>query len=198
MSNSSNSTEAGARGRRGLLAIDLAGVMLCLVLLGAWYMLRVEPLREARAHRNALVAELEPRLVKLDALHAQSSAQQSTLNSVGQQIVQGELQLRPVDQINQRLAALTSAARNHGLRLDEVKPGAPRAMQWFMTVPLRITGSGEYPQISDFLHRLPSRFPDVAVVGFEVREEPEAIDKTPRFVLNLVWYAAPRPGMGQN
>lgn len=180
-----------------LLTADAAGLCICLALAGVWYARTIAPLQEARAARNALVAELEPRIQKRGDLVQQTRVQQQTLAGVGQQIAQGELQLRNVDQINHRLAELTSIAAQYGLRLEEVRPAAPVAMQWFITVPIRLSGTGKYPRIGAFLHALPTEFPDVAVVGFEVRGEPEADDREPRFVLSLVWYAAPRTGGGQ-
>lgn len=186
------SRTAGRPGTRGLARIDAAGVAMCLALVAVWYTLSLEPLRQARAERNALDAELQPRLAKAGALKMQSQSQQNTLAAVGDQIAQGELQLRNIDQINQRLADITAAAGDFHLRLEEVRPGTPVAMQWFITMPIKLTGTGEYPDLGTFLHALPTRFPDVAVVGFEVRGEPEAHEKKPRFVLNLVWYAAPR------
>jgi Tfp pilus assembly protein PilO len=178
-----------------LLMVHLAGVLTCVLMAAAWYMLTVAPLQDARAARQSLWEELQPRLEKVGTLKYQARNQQRTLAAVGEQIAQGELQLRSVDQINQRIADITAAAGSFKLRLEEVKPGTPAAMQWFMNVPIKLSGAGEYPDLGAFLHALPSSFPDVAVVGFHVRGEPESIDKTPRFELNLVWYAAPRlPG----
>jgi Tfp pilus assembly protein PilO len=187
------SADAKAPRRSGsLLIIHLAGVATCLLMAGAWHTLTLAPLKEARESRQALWDALQPRLEKAASLEQHVRAQQRTLAAVGEQIASGDLQLRSVDYINQRIADITAAAGAFKLRLEEVRPGTPAAMQWFMNVPIRLSGSGEYPDLGSFLHALPAAFPDVAVVGFQVRGEPEAIDKTPRFELNLVWYAAPR------
>lgn len=188
---------SGVTRLRRITMVDACGLTVCLALAAAWYNFSAAPLREARAERNALKATLEPRLERVTSLEAQARSQQRTLASVGEQIARGELQLRNVDQINQRLADLTSAAAQFNLQLEEVKPGAQVPMHWFITMPIRLTGSGEYPDLGAFLHGLPVMLPDVAVVGFEVRGEPEALDKPPRFVLNLVWYAAPRLAVPQ-
>jgi Tfp pilus assembly protein PilO len=184
--------------RRRLATVDIAGLLVCILVLAGWYGLSIAPLRDARAQRNALLAELHPRREKLAEMHTQARSQETTLASVRGQILEGQLQLLPVDKVNRRLADITAAAREHGLRLDEIRPGEPAATRWFMTVPMRLLGSGDYPDIGAFLHWLPSSFPDVAVVAFEIRGEPESLDKAPRFVLNLVWYAAPSGAQGQN
>jgi Tfp pilus assembly protein PilO len=183
---------APRRARPSLLSINLAGAATCALMTAGWYLISLAPQQEARAQRQDLWEQLQPRLDKIGTLENQVLADRLLLSAVGEQIARGELQLRSIEQINQRIADITAAAGGHGLRLDEVKPGTPGTTHWFMTVPVRLSGSGDYPRLAAFLHALPTLFPDVAVTGFQIRGEPEAVDKPPRFELNLVWYAAPR------
>jgi Tfp pilus assembly protein PilO len=174
-----------------LWQIDTIGLGVCAALAGLWYCAGVHPVSEAAASREVLQTELAERDAKLDGLMASRAAHQRLATKLSDQIEAGSVQLKPVEHVNARIAELNALAVRHGLRIDEVRPGAPATLPRFITVPIRLAGTGNYAECSQFLHTLRSDLRDMGVAGFELRGEPEAPDKPPSFAFTLLWYAAP-------
>ena len=174
-----------------LWQIDALGLGVCAALGALWYFAGLQPVSQAAASRETLEAQLTERDTRLSELFASRSTHQRAAASLEEKIHAGSVNLRPVGDVNTRVAELNTLAVRHHLRIDEVRPGAPLTLQRYVTVPIRLGGRGTYAECSRFLHALRTELRDMGVAGFDLRGEPEAPDKPPTFVFTLVWYAAP-------
>jgi Tfp pilus assembly protein PilO len=171
--------------------IDVAGLGLCAMLATLWYYAGVRPLSEAAASREVLQGELAARDARYDeAVRARSEQQQKAID-LQKQIDSDSIRLLTLDQLNARIAALNTLAKSYGLRIDEVRPASPVILPRYTTVAIHLAGAGTYADGARFLHALRTDLRDTGIVGFELRGEPEAPDKTPTFSFHLLWYAAP-------
>jgi Tfp pilus assembly protein PilO len=176
-----------------LWQIDAAGAVMVCAFAGIWYVAGLRPLNEARAAREAMETELS-----LEQSVAQDKAklivtQERILQKVGNDLASTALRIQDPDQINQHVSALERAAARAGLRVDEIKPSAAVSMSRFTTVPIRISGVGEFGAVTSFFKALRADYRDTGVTGFNLKIQDG--DQGPgelRFELDLVWYAAPR------
>jgi Tfp pilus assembly protein PilO len=177
--------------RLTILQIDGLGVAIGAVLAAVWYFAGLEPLSQARADRRSALSTLEERSREASGLSATKSEQERALAATRASLENGVVRLDSAEKINDRVGRLTELARETGLRLDQIKPGAGTASTRFTTVPIRVSGTGRYPGFSEFLHRLHSQFPDIGLATLNLIGEPEMGDRDARFAFDLVWYAAP-------
>jgi hypothetical protein len=110
---------------------------------------------------------------------------------VEQRLVESPLRLQPVSAVNQRLALITELASEQKLKLNEIQPGKAVHGNHYDTVPILITGSGNYRTVAAFLHRLHTTFPDTGVSAFSLSGSPATPDAAATFRFSLAWYAAP-------
>jgi Tfp pilus assembly protein PilO len=174
-----------------LWQIDAVGLGVCAALGAVWYFAGLQPVSQAAASRETLEAQLSERDTRLSELFSSRSTHQRTVTVLEEKIQAGSVNLRPVDDVNTRISELNTLAVRHDLRIDEVRPGAPVTLPRYVTVPIRLAGTGSYAECSRFMHALRSELRDIGVAGFDLRGEPEAPDKPPTFAFTLVWYAAP-------
>jgi Tfp pilus assembly protein PilO len=176
---------------RSFWQIDAVGIGACLAACAAWYFLGLRPLSEAKEHRIALSAELTARQGRLADLEKSLAAERGRLARLASSVSDGQVQLKTLESLNERLASLGELASECDLRVDEIKPGSAAPLRHYTAVPIRLAGTGAFPQAAIFFHSLQERFRDVGVAGFDLKGEPEATDKPPTFSIQLLWYAAP-------
>lgn len=170
---------------------DAAGVALCAVLTGVFYVAGLEPLERIRAAEAAGRDAAEAVGMKADAARAQLRAAEMKLAQVRRAIAASPLRLAGSDHLNSRVAELSRLARENGLEIDEIRPGTPVGETWFTRVPIRIAGNGPYRACLLFLHRLHETFPDTGLSAIELRGDPSPADTPALFTFDLVWFAAP-------
>ncbi len=105
------------------------------------------------------------------------------------------IRLESARNVNQRIASLTTLAAGTGLNVDEVLPGQAKRSTRFDSVPVRMNGTGSYPNCVAFLCKLTKTFPDTSVGSFELAGDPERPGSPARFHLDLVWYAEAEPAV---
>ncbi len=180
-----------------LWQVDAAGAAIVCIAAGAWYFAGVEPLGRVRAEQETMQTELAAQRELSHAKAKQAAKQDQSLKKLREQIGSSNVHLQRVDAMNARVSALTTAAGEANLRVDEIKPSSPTMRPRFTVVPIRISGGGDYGAVMAFFGALRSRFEDTGVSGFSLdRVEASAESKGGdaeelRFVLDLVWYAAP-------
>jgi Tfp pilus assembly protein PilO len=159
---------------------------------GGAYVAGLRPLMDRRAANVALDQELETRGERARAMAASLEAGRRELAEAKDALECQPLRLKPADQINLRLAAVTRVAGECGMTIDEVQPGAPADSPHYQTVPLRMVGSGSYPACAEFLHALRAQFPDTAIRSFDSLNKNPAMDAPEAtFRFELTWFAAP-------
>jgi len=106
------------------------------------------------------------------------------------ELAQRKVRLRPISQVNRRVADLTSLVDRCGLvtgsvQLGKIGPGPKCAV-----MPLHLSARGSYQACQEFLHGLVEPFSDFAVAGFEIQGDPQRPGLPARFEIDLYWYAA--------
>ncbi|MDX2146471.1 MAG: type 4a pilus biogenesis protein PilO [Planctomycetota bacterium] len=168
------------------LAIDALGLGTILTLSALAYFTLIAPAWSAQQleHRTRLQVDqardqLASESLRLRAVKAELDRAQAALDDQG-------LQLRPIEEQNEHLARLLSAAEAGKLNIAQLTPGAVQANALFKSVPLSMSGSSSFQEFVSFLATLRSEFPDTGVASARVRNT----DGRAEFSLELVWYAA--------
>jgi len=175
--------------------IDSVGIALLLVVFAAAYALGVHPALDRRAaaaldratliteHANAKAAELA--LLDAQARRDAIVARQGT-----------QLVLEKAEQTNSRISRLTALAAAEMIAIQQLTPGAPTREPGkpFISVPIRVQGTGEFAHCVSFLARLREEHQDIAVPTANLVIAQPASENQPArldITLDLVWYAAP-------
>lgn len=170
--------------------IDAAGIGVCVLLLGAGYMVGLGP----RLHERARAAEWRDQLERGRTELARLTDERHALLTREARLVQDlracDVKTQSVRELNRRVQGLVSEAGACGLQISECAPGTPAAHDKFTLVPIKLRGTGSYEGVSGFLARLHASFPDTAVVSLSVATDVPG-ESTPEFSVELAWYAAP-------
>lgn len=181
--------------RLSIWQIDAIGLGVCAALAALWYFAGLQPLSEAKAARAALGSTVVERGQEAQRLRTLVADIDKQIVAVQAELDSGSIHLVPADGLNERVADLTRLAHEQGLRLDQIRPGAPVALPRFSKVPIQVAGAGTSADCARFLSAVHARYPDVGVAAMDIRGEPEMPERGTRFVLDLVWYAAPDAGI---
>jgi Tfp pilus assembly protein PilO len=176
---------------RPLWQIDAVGAATCAALAGVWALAGLSPLTEAKAERERAEASLRQLREECDQLARSEGQQDRELLALRQRLETAPMRLCPVEAVNQRVSDLAALAAEHGLRIDEIKPGSPEAGKQFVRVPIKMAGAGSYEALAGYLHAINKRFQDTGVARLDLRGEPEAMDRPARYSVELTWHALP-------
>lgn len=172
----------------------LAAVIgVCLGLTAAAYAFGVAPLLQHRDDSEAARRELGQRRDEATRLASSVADLQRELSEAKAEMERASLRLQPATLVNQRLEAIARLARDCGLALDEMRPGAPADATHYQTVPIRIVGVGAYPACAKFLRQLRITFGDMGVRTFSASNNGSGPSAMPSATLHaeLVWFTEP-------
>ncbi len=172
--------------------IDVFGVVLCIALASVLYLLVIRPLKETRASQENAREELVLNREKAMALEAAMRQLKVALEETHGDMAQTHANLRPMPQMNQRMAELTQLVGDCQLGVDNIQIGKVSYGPQYGTVPVDITGRGPYTQCVMFLQKLRQDFRDFTLSGMEISGTPASTDDVERFRFKLVWFSAPR------
>jgi len=113
------------------------------------------------------------------------------LNKVRTALDASSLTLQTAAFRNERLARLTELAADHDLSVNGVLTTDVVRDERYDMVPIRVEGTGSFPDFVRFLHDLNGRFRDTGVKAFELRGNPGRHSTEAFFRFEMVWYAAP-------
>jgi len=154
------------------------------------YLVGIRPLIEQRS----LLAGQRQKLAVQRAESSKLEASMSTLKEqsvvVQEELAQSEIELESADQINRRIAELTTLLGDCTLELDDVQTGNIFTGPKCDLVPISMAGRGGYKQCAAFLHKLCRTFPDVSVARFDLSGNPAKPKELGTFRFELLWYAA--------
>jgi hypothetical protein len=191
--NAATGGAAGAAARSGLWMFDAAGICACAVATLVAYAGALAPVMRAQERTRAQEAELAGLRDDLARADAELRQTDTTLDRALTN-EHGALTLKPVGEINQRLAALTGLATELELSIQEVQPGTPVPGPRFDVVPIHIGGSGRFSGCVAFMHRIRQEFRDIGISGFHLSGNPAEPTAPTGLVLDLAWCAAPAAG----
>jgi hypothetical protein len=181
-------------GGGNLWKVDAGGLAVLLAISAAAYFLGVLPVLERHAHADAQVLELTEARQKAQDSEKLLEATRKQLAAAKAEFTASPLQLQPLGQLNQRLAAVADIAARSGATLDDVQPGKAVLLPRLDTQPVRVTGIASFPSFTGLLHRIRDELPDSAVDNFDLTiTNPTGVGANAKFDFDLVWYARPSP-----
>jgi len=175
--------------------IDSIGIALVLVIVGGTYVLGIHPTLDRRAAARQDAQTLATERAGAAAAAEELRTAEKALDAA--QLLQSTaLVLEQADQVNARIASLTSLATAESITIEQLTPGTAQAEPGrpFRRVPLRVQGSGAFAECIAFLARLRAEHRDIAVPGVNLSISQPASENQPArlsMTLDLVWYAAP-------
>ena len=181
---------------RPLWQIDALGAAVVCLAAGLWYFAGLQPLSDARAAREELEQKVTMQQEVAQERTRLAETQERQLKKIKEDIATSSINLLAVEKINSHVSELTRAAGDSGLRVDEIKPSQPVALTRFTTVPIRLSGGGDYRSVTGFFRTLRRSHRDTGITGFKLQSQGAAgVPDSPelRFEVDLVWYAGPRP-----
>ena len=170
--------------------VDLTGAGICLAATLAFYFIGIQPM----LHRYTDLASQESTLKAHEqiALNLGTSLKifRKKLVVTRQTLSDSPFQLKSSADVNMRIDKITTLAKECGLKLDELRPDSPTTGPRYETVPIYLTGIGNYRTCVALLHRLRRTFPDTTITSFELAGNPSNPKAAARFRISLLWYAA--------
>ncbi len=177
--------------RTSLLPINAAALGILAAVTAAGWFIGVQPVLRARAAQEALNAQADTRLAELTLAQHEQRLLAESLEEAHRVLDNVTVQLVSSRRLNERVAALTSLAREHGLQLDEIKPGATTREELFDLVEIRLSGQASYPASAAFFGALHTAYPDTEVSSFRLAARGAGELPADSFQFTLLWYAAP-------
>lgn len=176
------------------LRIDLAGIVACLILTGATYLVGARPLLASRDERDSRNVAFANAVEQANTLIGSTRGLRTQLSTAQMALAKIQIPLQPSTSINQRIAELTSLAGECKLEMQSIQPGTVASTPRFAQIPIQVAGTGSYRTCADFLHRLREQFPDTAVRAFELSVSPGDPTAETSFNVQLTWYVQPAAG----
>jgi Tfp pilus assembly protein PilO len=157
--------------------------------LGA-YAIGVRPMLDERARERTQRETLKGQRGRASDLAATVADLQHQLHDAKSVLARSPVRLQPAALVNQRLEALARLAGECRVQLDEMRPGVPVDSTHYQTVPIRIVGTGRYPDYAMFLRKLRGTFGDMGVRSFNATNLGGGQPELPvaAFQAELVWF----------
>ncbi len=181
-----------------LWIVDVIALGLCLIITLGVAMGIVKPMLSKRAAQTQQREQLANEEQKCSRLSAAVLSMRKRTNTLQHELDTGAVQLDPANEINQKIAQLTTLLGDCDLELEDIQTLTPMPHRRCDLVPIRIVGLGGYTESSRFLEQLHQNLPDVAICHFKLAGAP-AVAATPgQFAFDLCWFAAPSGGQNIN
>jgi Tfp pilus assembly protein PilO len=174
-----------------LRTIDAAGLAVCVALTVGAYFVAVQPMLDRRSEIDTQRAQVDAERQAAALTAAKLAELRQHAARVEQAVASNPLRLQPMTQLNTWLAMIADLATKTGVQLDQLEPGAPVRAEHYVTVPIRLSGRGDYAASTRFLHQLHEAMPDTAVESMELAGHPRTPDQPATFRFSLLWHASP-------
>jgi Tfp pilus assembly protein PilO len=171
--------------------VDACGAAALALLTLAVYLGGVAPLKAAAQQAQVQRALLAERREELDAAEKQCRELSDGLTRVDAELNRRATRLERGTQINVRVQHITELAEAAGLNVTSMTPGQEVPGKRFGRVPIKLTGTGDYPSFGAFVAALHAQYRDIQVVGFKLSGRPASPDSGLTFESDLTWYTAP-------
>lgn len=175
--------------------VDLAacGVLLAIAAAAFWFGIR--PVFDAEEEQRLLGEQLAASRSELESTQAEYQRVRSTIEAARERLQRSAVVLHQADELMARQEQVSRTLVEGGLRLEQLVVGTAVPGELLDTIPLHITGSGDFPDAVAIMHELRARFPDMAITSFQLAGGGAAAGRsekaaTVRFVLDIAWYTA--------
>lgn len=177
--------------------LDAAALLACALVTLLMYVVLIRPVVNAQNEYARLLPERSEKEQTLRTAQASLNTMREQLESAREQVEQLPLRLESSAQVNTRLARLAEMAAEAGLELHEMRPSEVWAGDRYDTVPIVLSGSGNYRNVTTFMRNVHEQFADTAVVGFDLSSG-GATKGQATFGVGLAWYTMPAMGFVEN
>ena len=168
--------------------VEIMGVGLFGLFSLAAFFIVVRPISHAAIARDAAQSELADQRTLAAQIEDVCKQLKREVGLVQQARETSWVHLEPVKLLNARMAQIINVAVAQNLVIDESRSRDVESGEQFQTIPINVSGTGNYSDCAAFLHELHERLHDVRVTAFELSDNPSS---PAQFQFDLVWYAAP-------
>jgi Tfp pilus assembly protein PilO len=171
--------------------LDVVGTVLAVGVTVAAYFLGIRPLVESRSRLTERGRQLEVLERQATALEKVLAGRRRRLETVDRALASDSLRLRPVSDLNRRLAEVSALATDCGFQIADCQTGTVAAGAHYGALPITLDGRGTYRTCTQFLNRLREAFPDTSVSTLDLTATHGDPCGTGAFRVGLRWYAMP-------
>jgi Tfp pilus assembly protein PilO len=183
---------------RKISSTDLAGVAVSLMLSAVFALGVLHPLHD-KGLRSAAATDAAARERQHVAnLQATIQALSTDLDRRTTQVSSNPFRLLPASGLNTRLADVASLANACRLTIKDLKPGDAIPTAHGISLPIQMTGSGNYCDLARLIHLLHQQLPDLEVNTFRLTANADEPRANCNFDLELQWRASAEPPMQAN
>lgn len=191
------------------LRVDALGLLAALTLTAGAAALALGPKLLSPTQTYAQQQDhLDARRKQAQDIDRQADAARKNLDGLNSQAITA-VQLKPANTINQRLGEMSNLAAPCDISITSLSPGTPAAQPpapaagapappapelKAAIIPIKLAGTGAYPDIACFLHMLHDDFRDTALTSLRITATPDPKQSEKQiasFSIDLAWYAAP-------
>ncbi len=177
--------------------IDAVGVSVCLLITGLAYLTLVRPVWLVQEESGRLAPLLSQKQETVRAARASLVELRKSLEDTRLELEDLPLRLESATQVNSRLAKLADLASQAGLELHQMLPEKTRRGERYNTVPIKLSGAGDYRKVTRFMRDIHENFADIAIEGFDLSSG-DTVRGRASFDLGLAWYTVPALGYVEN
>lgn len=169
---------------------SVLGVVVLLAMTLIAYFAGIDPVQRAREKSRQQHATLMQLRASVDKAERELVGLRETLAST-KAAATGSIALVSARMLSQRLTEIPALAEREGVKLAEIQPGGPVAMEKCQRVPIRFSGEGTYAGIVRFLDTLRAELPDVEVTSLSLFAQPGQKTGSARFSADVAWFTLP-------
>ncbi len=177
--------------------IDAAGFGAFVLITGLAYLVLIRPVWLVQAESDRLVPQMSQKQESLRDARASLAELRKDLDDTRAELQDLPLRLESSTQVNSRLATLADLAAHAGLEVHQMLPNQSRNGERYDTVPIKLSGSGDYRKVTLFMRDVHEHFADIAIVGFSLSAG-NAPQGQAQFDIGLAWYTVPALGYVEN
>lgn len=177
--------------------IHVFGVAACLLVAGLMYVVLIAPTINTQKEHARLMPLVSEKQESLRNARFILTELKQSLEDTQAQVQALPLRLDSASQVNSRLARIADLAATAGLEVHAMQPEDTWGGDRFDTVPIVLTGEGDYRKITGFMRQVNEQLADIAVIGFTMSSK-DSISGRAEFGIGLAWYTMPAMGMVEN
>jgi Tfp pilus assembly protein PilO len=176
--------------------VDLAAGAALLAIGGVAFWFGILPVFHAEDEERRLAAQLTASRQQLEAAQSEYEQVRTSIANTRERLQRSTVVLHTADGLVNRQEQVSRTVIEGGLELEQLVVGTVAHGELLDTIPLHITGAGDFPRAVAIMHELRARFPDMAITSFQLVGGGAAMARgsekasTVRFVLDIAWYTA--------
>ncbi|MCC7390270.1 MAG: hypothetical protein IT431_16060 [Phycisphaerales bacterium] len=173
--------------------VDGAACLGAALIAGAAFWFGIWPVLHAEREAGRLTDQMSNSQTQLDATQTQYRELREAITGSLDRLEDIEIVLNTPDQLAARQADIGRVFAEFGLTVDQLNVGEIRQGKLLDTIPLRLSGTGDFPDLVRTMHEMRTVFPDMAVTAFQIGASGnagQAGEPTIAFSLGLDWYVA--------